>query len=1460
MFAQSDTPSVPVRGNGDIDATSGYGLQTWTAAHLPIAGLMDFALHSNSLRAERGDLRGLIVRMYGIPASNGAMESHLAASAELQNARVAVAGLSRPLDGLHGTVDAGDGGLSLSNLRGTVAGAAVRANGGVIGLTAPQVRLAVTGDGDLERLRSAFAQAARLPVRGALHFSMLVEGSASAPMEWIAVRAPHVVYADRTIENTNALVAYDGHRANLLDVRATALGAVLTARGSVAPSPQPGAVDVLASVSGPVAALPYGENALPGMMLRGVAVATADDPKALRVRGTLTGIAPDQQLHAMYDVDARGTGSVGPALLTSGDGSLYARLALDRPHGRVAAFVDARRYRVPAFDASVTGSGVGVEGAHGDIAALGRLSMTAPWGAFSGSAAYGAGMGGAASGRFDGSLAASPLRGSLPVSGRLHGNVSLAYDNGRMLVHVAGAPAGDRLAVSGVPVSDVAATIGGTLSNLHVYGARARVAGGDAIAAGSANGGRAVGVSLDDARVLGSDSVAATVSGSNPRDVSADGTVLLRGGRVRGLPAAGHAAIAYGGGTVAIRSADAIVGPAFASADGTVRNADGQPMNAGISAARYDIDARVQTADASRLLAVVAPSYASLAQASFDGVFRIAGTGANGTVAGSVRALEGSVNGLPFTNAHAIIAGAPGDITFRDGGVDVGSTVARFSGALAGNDTSITVSAPHANLADFNDAFDTGETFAGTGSLSLAATVAGRRVVSTRGAVALSNVRYRRLALGTVDASWHSVHDTIAGAGMVGGTSGTLRLSGTVDPVASAVALRGSASGMDLGTWLPMLGFAQLPVTGTLDATASVSGRYPDLSMQLAAKTNGARAGRLPIDVATIEVAATNGRGTIRSANLVVPGLATTASGTFGLHRNDRLDVTVRNTSPDLATLAKSVTGSTQGVSGSLDTSAVITGTPLDPHVTDDFTIASLTVRRFNAPRITGRLVVTRALAQLENGTIAFTKGSVTASAIVPIRIGPGGVEIASAPLDARLVANNVELSNFTDLLPQDTRLAGRIDGTVEARGTVGEPLLSGSLALANGSYSGPQDRIPVTAVSGMLNFFGNRATLSKFVADAGGGSASATGTFTVPNFRDPRSATFALRATARHARVNVTNLFAGTIDADITTSGSAAGAGVGGNVAISQARIPLTAFLGASKSQGNTSAFLPITFQHLTVAAGQDVRVQSGQVDIGAKGQLAISGTLAKPSLSGAFTSTGGTLSFYRTFTVQRGTVSFAPSDGIVPYVDAVATTYVTDPPTDVRLQVTGPATNLNLAFASDPSYNRAQILGLLVGAQQFGAVQGVASSGGGNGFSLGSGAQDLAYGQINTLFTRNLLEPLSSTLGSAVGLTNLQLTGGLGQGFGLNAAKAFGKDVTASYGESLGTPSLQTVAISVHPSPGNQLRLRYYSASGPTLFGTVQTTPTVALGALNLNPVTSMPYSGGTNGFDFSYGRTFW
>jgi hypothetical protein len=281
----------------------------------------------------------------------------------------------------------------------------------------------------------------------------------------------------------------------------------------------------------------------------------------------------------------------------------------------------------------------------------------------------------------------------------------------------------------------------------------------------------------------------------------------------------------------------------------------------------------------------------------------------------------------------------------------------------------------------------------------------------------------------------------------------------------------------------------------------------------------------------------------------------------------------------------------------------------------------------------------------------------------------------------------------------------------------------------------------------------------------------------------------------------------------------------------------------------------------------------------LGAQGNVKVGGTLAAPTLAGGFDSTGGTLTYFNTvFRLQQGTVAFQPDAGLIPVLVAQATTHLINPdpnpernPTgsaDITLGVSGPVTSLSIALTSDPSYDRQQILGLLLSAPAIGATNLFSTQPGllGPGQAPQPGlppgvtvpnasgltvAQE-AFGIVNAQFTRNLLAPLETAFGGALGLSSVNLTFDYTGAVGLTARKVLGKEINAVFGQSFGYPYRQTFGIEVRPSPATAFQLTLFQTYGQqdVLFPIVAGSQTRAFAA--------QP-AAGQSGFSFSFQRFF-
>lgn len=1317
-----DGRRYPVDGTGNVDAGTGFGVQRWHCATLPVARLVNVALDTPQLRFGSGTLHGFDATILSLRAAHGTLVQHVSATATLAGGRIAVGGLVKPVRDVHGRLAVYGNGLLLDGVRATLAGVPLRFEGGVYGLSAPQVHVTLSARGDLAALRGALAQTANVPLRGPIRLDVAALGAANKPLVEIAVHSPFASYGSYAVSKTNALLAYDGSGVDIVGFRTHYGGIAAVARGRLATRPGPSSVEVVGAANAASSQIPFAQTVLPSMPLHGVVLATGDRPSRVAARGVLYGAGRDASVAAAFDVGSGGVGILGPLHARQSGASLYAIARLDRPHRTFAAYVRSHAWPV----------------------ALPRLSGT-----------------------LDSNVAARLQGSTFRASGvaDVHG-VRTTY----------GDVANVRVRLGRTPTSEVAA-------NLTARGI----------------------------------------------------------GNLGGVAAA---VIAFDGGTLHVDDAAVAAGGNFADVRGSIRGVlHGTP--------HYDLWTTLDSADLGAVAALVRPASARLVEGSARARLHVGGAGGTPSVAGTAAIPEGAFNGLAFHDLHATVAGTPASLALDDGSVTVGSTGVAFD-AIAGETAQrIDVRAPHADLSDFNDFFDAGDMLGGEGSVRAGLTLANGAIVATDGSVGLHDASLRGFDFGAADATWRGNADRIATQLAVHGpfgrvsAAGTVGLSGEVDLVAHARAI-------DLSRWTAAAGYS-LPVSGLADADVTAKGRYPNVDATLDATIAHAGAGRIPIDEVALSAEVHAGHGRIAHATLTMPHASVTGGGTFGLHPSDPMDLAFHAVSPDVAALAATAFGKTFDGAGALDTTVHLRGSPRDPVLDDEFVLTNARYGTLAVPRVAGTLRADEREVSLVTGEADLRKGRITARAAVPIRMKPFAIDPHNGPVSGEIVADDVEASNLAGLLPKGTAVSGRVDGRVGLRGSIAAPRFDGRLTLAQGSFSGPQERVPITDVRGAIAFSGTTLRLQDAGADAGGGTLSADGIASVPNVRDLGRIAMALNLHARSVQVDLPQYVKGRINGDLAlTRAPARQAMLAGTMALDGARIPVTALYN---SKGGTASAAPLPLgMNLHVAVGHDVRVVSPNVDVGIQGSVHAFGTLAAPRLAGSIASTGGTVNFFREFRVERATVSFDPSSGIVPDVDATATTFVPDPPTNVALRVTGPATALDVSFASDPTYGRAQILGLLVNAQSLGAVQGVASTGGGS-FSASSAVANLAAGQVDTLFTRNLLEPLSAALGGSLGLENLQLTTDVQGGLGLNAVKALGRDVTFVFADTFNQARRQSWSLDVHPSDRTKLELTAYSSQGSNLLGF---TPLLVQG-INAPGAATIPLDTGTNGVDFKFARTF-
>ncbi len=1527
----------PLTIDGTIDRDHDYALHRIRANDIPVAGFVDYFVDSPAARFLSGDVRELDLKLFSLDLAGGG-PMHLGGSVRIEGIGARVIGIDAPVGNLRGMLYLSDNGILAPRIDGDIGGTPIVTGGGFFDFARPQFRIAVRGAADLRTLRGFFTFLEGQPVAGVVRFTTLIEGNVGKPLIFAAVGLPAVSWGVYPFRAGHGLVAYYDDQVSMapLEAHYGPIDAVI--RGGMALSNHIDSEFVVA-LQGPGASLPYLDRVAPDLTLRGIAIAAGRD-LPLHARGLLYGRGKTTSLSGFVAVDESGRGEFGPLSFTRADGSEFSgSFALDRPHSNSGFWAWMRHYRfrdpgtaatlpgvsLPEFpdfggvlDGAFAGGGApskftlagrvngeGMEflgipvtramvsfGGTFHELRLGEVDATGPWGHIAGSGAVAIPGAFLLGGRFDGTLQGlRRFTGDIGASGQASGPFTIAVDGPRIVVQTNGVRLRDA-SVHGVPLDAFDGTLAVDGGTIGVYGAQARIAGGDVVAARTNTGAIAVAAAGLPASELagagfplrgGALSLVGTaaIAGGAP---AFDGGVALSGGSFGGHRIELTSALDFA------RSA-LLVNDLTAALDGQVGLVDGRVAGLGATPS-FDLRTQVPAADLGRL-ATGAGLHLPYLAGSFGADVHVAGTGRDPHVDGTVSVPEGSLNGLPFDDASGRISGGLGAFALDDGTIRVGTTRAALAGSYAPRGFSVDVRSPAADLADFNRFFDVGEMLAGRGRVALAYSSIG--TPSTSGDIALTGVRYRSFPLGSMTAAWSSRNGVADAHFVMGGATGSLDVAGTVAlargrgaaMLNSAYDLHAKIAGLDVGTWLPAIGFLSPVVTGRLDVDAAVKGQGRTPAIDLTATLSNGSAGRVPIRQASLSARVAQQTVALQSLAVEVPHLSLSGSGTAGIAPNAPVALALHGHTDDIGALAALVKRLPFAATGTGDVDVHVTGTRAAPALAGGFELVGGAAAGVAIPHVVGAFALQGRSLVLQDTEVQLSKGMIALAGSLPLTLTPFGIGPADAPLAFDVDARTVDLSNFAPLLPKGATIAGTLDGRFGVAGTAAQPQLVGGVSLGRGAFALP-GQAPLKNIAGQLTFDQQTATLQRLHADAGAGTIDASGRIVFPVGQSALD--YDIVARANRATVSVPGFFSGQLDGDVSLTRTPARPLVSGAMAVSNATIPFSALFAAGSGAAGKSLIPSDLGFDLAITAGKNVRVRSGAIDIGGAGTVALTGTLADPRLGGSFdASPGGTLVYFnRVFRVVRGSVAFDPNAGLIPVMDAEATTHVpnSDPDpsrnpsgyADITINVTGPVTALNIELASNPPYPREQILGLLLGASSIGAVNFGGTNG--NPTTVGgtiNGAPQVtisglppglvtqqngtvsvnqqAFGILNAQFTRALLSPIETQLGSALGLTTLDLTVDYGGSVGFNARKQLGKgNIYAIYGQSFTLPLRQTYGIEAQPNPSFSLQITGFTQYGTSSFGAYP----LNTYSTNQTATAGQP-PGGTSGFTFSLQRRY-
>jgi TamB, inner membrane protein subunit of TAM complex len=1503
----------PLKLIGTIDRTHGFAIHHLTMRSLTLPAIVNYIINSTSSVILEGNAHNIDIRAYApnLPVS-GSTLYHCSGDTDIIGVTLHIAGFRKPLRRIHGRLDLFDDGIVLRDVEATIADVGIHAAGGIYGISRPMFSLRASSDGTLEKLRSVFTFSRRYPVRGKAHLQVLLEGMVSNPFALVSFSAPHIAYDQFPIDDVRGKVTYYRRGVDIMPAVGKYGGTTLTTDGHIRLTGNDRVrLEIEADAS--AANIPYAAQLLPEAHVHGN-ILFFGSPSALTSYAILTGSHKRDTLLALGHLDALGRGAFSPLSVTRSDGSsLVGAFYLDRPKSTSAFWLAARDYRfsenplmhafpglshltIPDFTGVLSGTAGGA-GTPSSFELMGQISgqdlQTGPlrmqelhvtlggtpknvhlhnarasgkWGEFTGIGGY-AGNKLALAGTYQGSLEQlQAFTGELGAHGRVSVPTDLLIDRQRFVVQVRDT-AVSGTSVRGVPVERIAGTIDIRNRHMRIDGARLNVAGGTLLAVGEPAGARGVGISAMgmSAHSLGFALQAGTLSTIG--DFGYEHTVRFHGGILldRAVYTGRHV---QADADVDVRGNTATLTRSEASLAGTYGVVDGQLSGIGTRDPAYDLSLSVRAADIGMVASLFGQDRKEL-DGTMDANVRITNRGTVPLVRGQVRIPEGSVNGLRFQDATADVILHPTSAGVRAGSVTIGSTHVTFSAGMLKNEVWLRMFAPQTDLADFNDFFDEGNTLGGKGRIALNFYKDLKKNVpeiDTQGNITINDLHYRSFALGNAAANWQTKDTTVAGEAVFGGTSGRLHVSGSVLLTRnnslrvmftrSHYNIATTLQGLDLGVWLPTLGY-RFPLAGRVDADAIVRGRYPNLLIAGTASMRNGNIERYPIDHFDITVNSSGKRTMITGMELKLPSLEIAGNGSFGLRASDPITLDAHASSSDIGAILTRAIARGRTVFGRLEADMHVAGTEEHPSIAGSFDVEHAGIRGVAVSHVIGSLALNGYNLAIHTAEIDFAKGSLSLAGALPLTGSPPGIGPGKARVSLELAAHRIDLSAFQPLLPLTSSIAGILDGGLSVAGTASVPQLSGKLTLNNGALTTPYERVPLRNITARVSLGKKKIHLTMLRADAGNGTLDAHGTMTISDLMQlVGDAAYAITVHAKQAQLDFPAYGNGTIDGILTLEHTPRELPiVHGSLTLNDAVIPFSALYHPNATIGvNPPPGIDATFAVHAVAA-HDVRVRSPNMNIGASGEIAVNGTLSAPKLNGMFRAGSGTLSYFnRVFHLVDGTVTFKPELGIIPLMNARASTNVFDPnsytgSSDIMLTVSGPVTNLTIELDSDPSYDRQQILALLLNEPQVGALVGSslnARTTAGNQFMSAE-----AFSVINAQFTQALLAPLETAFGQALGLTNLNVDFDYSGEVNLTARKLLGKQVNAVYASDVSYPYRQSFGFELKPNRYTSARMTFYQTLGQTGLGLMNTTNI----SLETNQVLlSQPLSG-TNGFSFTF-----
>lgn len=279
-----------------------------------------------------------------------------------------------------------------------------------------------------------------------------------------------------------------------------------------------------------------------------------------------------------------------------------------------------------------------------------------------------------------------------------------------------------------------------------------------------------------------------------------------------------------------------------------------------------------------------------------------------------------------------------------------------------------------------------------------------------------------------------------------------------------------------------------------------------------------------------------------------------------------------------------------------------------------------------------------------------------------------------------------------------DIASSGRMDFTLDARGTIEQPDLAGQVRFTNAAMNLQGLPNGLSQINGTLQFNQDRLDVKSLTAQTGGGQLKIGGYIAYQ-----QGLVGDLTATGKNIRIRYPQGVSSMADANLRLQGSQNNLLLSGNILLTRFAInpdlDIAGLVGTGTSiappaDPNAASNHVRLDVHITSAPA--LNFQNGFAKLAGDVDLRLRGTVASPSVLGRINVTEGSANFAGTqYQLQHGDIFFTNPVRIDPNIDLDATARVEN--YDITIGLHGTANKLNVSYRSEPPLAQADVIALL-------------------------------------------------------------------------------------------------------------------------------------------------------------------